>query len=111
MPSDNAKIWCPKQIPKTGLPSLVISLVVLITFFITEGSPGPLDKKKPSGSQEFNSSYEDSIGNIFKKHPLSDKHLKILVLIPKSKTAILILDCSSPKKYGFLVETLDDNSC
>ena len=56
-----------RHIPKTGLPSLIIFLVSFITWGIAEeGSPGPFEKKKPSGFHSHISSNLVFIGNTFK---------------------------------------------
>ena len=66
------------------------------TFGIALGSPGPFERKKPSGCHFLISSNEVCIGNTFRKHPLSAKHFKIVCFIPRSKTATLNNAFSSP---------------
>ena len=48
--------WCPKQIPNNGLLLAIISFAVFCAWCNGSGSPGPFDKKYPSGLKLFKSS-------------------------------------------------------
>jgi hypothetical protein len=57
--------------------------MVLIAYFpVRSGSPGPLDKKTPSGFKASISLDEIIEGTTITLQPSSEKFLKILVLIP-----------------------------
>ena len=74
------------------------------------GSPGPFDKKKPSGLNFNISSKSVLYGNTFTNNPLLEKFSRILFLIPRSITANLTFESLLPYSYDFFVETLDASS-
>ena len=88
-PEERPIIWCPKQIPNIGSPESKILVTSAITSGIALGSPGPLERKKPSGFHANISSIEVCIGKTFIKQSLSAKQRKIFRLTPKSSTATL----------------------
>ena len=71
-----------------GLLESTIVLTISIDFFITEGSPGPLDNIYPSGLIFSISSKDVFNGNTVTLAPLSVKHLTMFFLTPKSSNAI-----------------------
>ena len=72
------------------------------------GSPGPFDKKIPSGFTLSNSSTEVEDGKTYTVQSRFVRHLHIFSFIPKSRRAILYFPF--PSTYIFLVETSDTGS-
>src|SRR5262249_4056613 len=48
-PNARPRSWCPRQIPKMGLPVAISPSIVLMGPGSASGSPGPLERKIPSG--------------------------------------------------------------
>ena len=49
-PSARARIWLPRQMPKTGRPASSTPRIASTAYVAAAGSPGPLLKNTPSGS-------------------------------------------------------------
>src|SRR5690606_30906460 len=96
--------------PNSGLPVPNIFFVVSTAQGIAAGSPGPFDKKYPSGFHLLNSSKLVSAGKTLTKQFRAARFLSIFFLIPKSSAAILYLALGSPTSYGSLVVTLLESS-
>ena len=78
------KSWCPRHIPKIGMPALRNSFIFSIAYSQGSGSPGPFDKKMPFGDFFITSSKEVLALTTSTFPTDSVKSLRIFFLIPKS---------------------------
>ena len=93
-PRASANIWCPKQMPKTG-KSVVSKMVLIIgTAYspVAAGSPGPFDRKTPSGLWANTSSAVAVAGNTVTSHPADAKQRKIVRLHRNLMQQLYVLD-------------------
>src|ERR1700679_4001349 len=69
------------------------------------GSPGPLDRKTPSGLSFKIASAAVFAGTIVNLHPKAISFCKMVLLIPKSSTTTWGDESSASHEYGSLQET------
>jgi hypothetical protein len=76
--------WCPRQIPNVGTPELTTVRIASTGPVSVAGSPGPFERKTPSGFAARICSAVDEDGITVTLHPSVVKYLRLLYLTPKS---------------------------
>ena len=82
-PTASASIWWPRQMPNKGFFASSICWITGTAYSpVAAGSPGPFDRKKPSGLWLITSSNDAVAGSTVTRAPASTKLRKMLRLAP-----------------------------
>lgn len=84
-PTASPIIWWPRQIPKVGMPLSITARIVGTAYSpVAAGSPGPLERKTPSGWWASTSSAVAVAGSTVTLQPWSARRRRMLRFTPKS---------------------------
>ncbi len=93
------------QIPNKGIPVSTKVRISLPEYLdVASGSPGPLDKKIPSGLCDRTSLAVMLAGRRITSHPAVSRHRRILCLAPKSIAITLCFFVTFRPDDNFLLE-------
>ena len=83
-PRASASIWWPRQMPKTGIEVFSSTSLIIGTAYspVAAGSPGPFERKRPSGSWASTSSAVAVAGSTVTSQPAEARQRRMLRLAP-----------------------------
>ena len=83
-PAARPSSWWPRQMPKIGTPASRNARIASIAYVQGSGSPGPFDRKTPSGTSASTSAAGVCAGTTVMRQPWSASRRRMLRLMPKS---------------------------